>query len=54
MNEENKAEQACIDIYLNIHVSEVHKQHKMIRDAWYAGQELYAAKINKPVTPKTK
>lgn len=49
MSNENTAERSCIDIYLNIHVSEVHKQHLMIRNAWYAGQELRDKKANPPM-----
>ena len=43
----------CIDIYMNLHVSEVSKQTKCVQDAWECGQKLYARKVtNTPITPK--
>ena len=37
----NEAVNACTDIYMNIHVSEIDKQTACIREAWKIGQQFY-------------
>jgi len=38
------AEHACVNIYLSLHVSQLGTVSRQIREAWEAGQDLYAKK----------
>ena len=46
------ANESCLDIYMNFHVSEISKQTRCVMDAWECGQRLYALKLNKTPPPK--
>jgi len=39
------AKKACIDIYMDLHVSEMRGQPDHLRQAWSVGQELYIKKL---------
>lgn len=40
---------ACMDIYMDIHVSELRKFPKSVISAWATGQEWYSYHNGKPV-----
>lgn len=40
------AAEACVDIYMSIHVSEVNGKPDYLKKAWSVGQELYIKKCH--------
>ena len=38
---QSEALKACIDVYMNIHVSELHKFTECVKTCWKIGQEWY-------------
>jgi len=36
------SDQACIDIYMSIHVSVIRRESEQVIRAWYIGQDLYS------------
>lgn len=45
----SEAVSACIDIYMDFHVSEMRKQPESVKRAWLVGQDLYAESKNSAV-----
>lgn len=41
------ASKACVDIYMDIHVSEMSGNPEHLKKAWSVGQEIYLARKNR-------
>ena len=47
MSELTEAEQACLDIYMGLHVSEVRDQSRQVYAAWHVGSRIYDSRKRK-------